>query len=236
MIVGFGTPATLSAAQVTKVIPIVMLGVRDPVEQGIIASLGRPGGNVTGIASTVTRPGETHSKGMSLFKEAVPAASRVAHLTNSTFPGTQANVDALVRLAPTLHMDVHPFDIRTAEEVGPVFARITRERMDAVSIDAALWAYRARIIPELARVRLPSYAGISSFADAGALMAFGPDWADLFKHAGSYVGRILGGAKPADLPVEQPTKLVLVLNLKTAKGLGLTIHQSLLLRADQVIE
>ena len=90
VIVGFGTPATLSAAQVTKVIPIVMLGVRDPVEQGIIASLGRPGGNVTGIASTVTRPGETHSKGMSLFKEAVPAASRVAHLTNSTFPGTQA--------------------------------------------------------------------------------------------------------------------------------------------------
>jgi putative ABC transport system substrate-binding protein len=120
-IVAFGAPAVLSAVQATKTIPIVMVGVRNPVEQGIVDSLPRPGGNVTGIASTATRVGELHGKGFALFKEAVPGASRIAHLTNSTFPGTQANVDELMKLAPKLKVRIHSFDIQAADDVEPVF-------------------------------------------------------------------------------------------------------------------
>jgi putative ABC transport system substrate-binding protein len=132
-------------------------------------------------------------------------------------------------------MTVYPFDILRPDDIEPVFAEIARERVNAVLIEAALFAYRARILPRLVRSRLPSIAGISPFAEEGALMAYGADWTLLFRRAGSYVDKILNGAKPGDLPIEQPTKFELVINLKTAKALGLTIPPSLLQRADEVI-
>jgi len=234
VIVAYGSPAVLSAKEATKSIPIVMVGARDPVEQGIIASLARPGGNITGI-SAATGPAIA-SKRLALIKEALPRASRVGHLWNSMFPGTKPHADEMLRAGGTLRITVSSFDVRGADELSRAFATMKREGVDVVSVEAALNAYRESIIEIAAASRLPAFYGSSMFVEQGGLMSYSADWFEIFKKAGAYAGKIPKGANPSDLPVEQPTKFELVVNLKTAKALGLTIPQSVLARADQLIE
>ena len=234
IIVAYGSPAVLSAKEATKSIPIVMVGARDPVEQGIIASLARPGGNITGI-SAATGPAIA-SKRLALIKEAVPRASRVAHLWSSMFPGTKPHADEMLRAGDTLKMTVRSFDVGGRDDLSRAFATMKREGVDVVSVEAALSAYRKDIVEIAAASRLPAFYGSSMYVEQGGLMSYSADWLEIFRKAGAYAGKILKGAKPSDLPVEQPIKFELVVNLKTAKALGLTIPPSFLLHADRVIE
>jgi putative ABC transport system substrate-binding protein len=234
VIVAYGSPATLSAKKATKSIPIVMVGARDPVEQGIVASLARPGGNITGI-SAATGP-TIASKRLALIKEAVPRASRIGHLWSSTFPGTKPYTDEMLRAGDTLKMTVTSFDVRGRDDLSRAFATMKREGVHVVSVEAALNAYRKDIVELAAESRLPAFYGSSMYVEQGGLMSYSADWREIFRKAGVYTGKILGGAKPSDLPVEQPTKFELLVNLKTAKTLGLPIPPSFLLRADRVVE
>ena len=234
VIVAFGAPAVLSAKEATKTIPVVMVGARDPVELGIVASLGRPGGNITRISAGAGPAIAT--KRLALIREAVPRASRVGHLWSSKFPGTKPYVDEMLRAAGKLKMTVRPLDVGGPDELSSAFATMKREGVDVVSVEAALAAYRTRIIELAAASRLPAFYGHTLFVEQGGLMSYSSDWIEIFTKAGWYTGKVLKGAKPADLPVEQPTKFELVINLKAAKALSLTIPPWLLLRADRVIQ
>jgi putative ABC transport system substrate-binding protein len=234
VIVAYGSPATLSAKKATQRIPIVMVGARDPVEQGIVASLARPGGNITGI-SAATGP-DIANKRLALIKEAVPRATRIGHLWSSTFPGTRPHTDEMLRAGDTLKMRVTSFDVRGRDDLSRAFATMKREGVEVVSVEAALNAYRTDIVALAAESRLPAFYGSSMFVEQGGLMSYSADWREIFRKAGAYAGRLLGGAKPSDLPVEQPTRFELLVNLRTAKALGLTIPPSFLLHADRVIE
>jgi putative ABC transport system substrate-binding protein len=234
VIVAYGSPATLSAKKATKSIPIVMVGARDPVEQGIIGSLARPGGNITGI-SAATGPAIA-SKRLLLMKEAVPQASRVGHLWSSKFPGTKPHTDEMLRAGSTLKMTVISFDVSGRDELSRAFAAMKRDGVDIVSVEAALNAYRQDIVELAAASRLPAFYGSSMYVEQGGLMSYSADWREIFRKAGAYAGKVLKGAKPSDLPVEQPTKFELLVNLKAAKALGLTIPPAFLLRADRTIE
>jgi putative ABC transport system substrate-binding protein len=235
VIVAYGSPAVLSAKEATKNIPIVMVGARSPVELGIIASLARPGGNITGISASASGP-ELAGKRLVLIKETMPQASRVGYLWSSRFPGTKPLMDEMLRAADKLRMTVSAFDVGGPDGLPRAFATMKRERVEIVSVEAALGAYRKSIVEIAAASRLPAFYGGSVFVEQGGLMSYSADWREIFRKAGAYAGKILKGAKPADLPVEQPTKYELVINLKTAGALGLTIPRSLLLRADRVIE
>ncbi len=235
VIVASGTPAPLAAKNATKTIPIVMASAGDPVGTGLVASLARPGGNVTGL-STLTP--ELGGKRLQIVKEILPKISRVAILWNAANPYTVLLVREIEAAARKLGVQVQSLEVRGPDDFENVLPAAISGGAGALMVvdDPLTVSHRIQIANFAARNRLPAMYGFKEFAEAGGLMAFGVKLADLYRRAATYVDKILKGAKPADLPVEQPSKFDLVINLKTAKALGLTIPQSLLLRADEVIE
>jgi putative ABC transport system substrate-binding protein len=233
-----GTPAVLAAKAATSTIPIVFGGVADPVRSGLVSSLARPGGNLTGLSLQSSDMGP---KRLDLLKQAVPKASRVGYLR---VPGNQPPESAeqswrsLDATAQSLKLKIHRMEVRGPDDYAKAFSQMVTEGTDSLIVDNSgpLNQNLARIADLALKHRLPAIAEPRRFAEAGGLVAHGPNQGEMQLRAASYVDRILKGAKPADLPVEQPTKFELVINLKTAKALGLTIPQSMLLRADQVIE
>ena len=234
VIVTAGTAASLAVKKATTSIPLVTI-VGDPVAVGLIASLARPGGNITGL-STIT--GELEGKRLELLREVVPKLSSIAVLwnpANAFLVGAEKDVQAA---AQVLRMRVQSLPVRAPEEFDNAFAAIVRERPGALLVlaDRLFLHNRARIVDFGAKHRLPGVYTHRELVEAGGLMSFGPSYAGMHRRAAYYVDKILKGAKPADLPVEQPTKFELVINLKPAKAFGLTIPQSVLLRATEVIE
>jgi putative ABC transport system substrate-binding protein len=235
VIVTYTTPATQAAKQATGTIPIVVAAVIDPVAAGLVASLAHPGGNITGLSQMVP---ELVGKQLEILKEVAPKISRVALLGNPANAGNPSQVRHAQNAARTLGMRLHSLEARGPSEIESAFAAMTTERVGAVIIliDSTLIDQRTRIADLAARRRLPMVSGTIEIAEAGGLMAYGPSVRDMFRRAAAHVDKILKGAKPADLPFEQPTKFDLVINLRTARALGMTIPQSVLLRADQVIQ
>src|SRR5262249_4329055 len=234
LLVTYATPGTLAAKQATTTVPIVMIVSGDALATGIIASLAHPGGNVTG--STFLGP-ELDAKGLELLKEALPSASRVAVLLNPNNPVNAPVFQAMVLTANRLKLELQPFEARTPGELQSVFSKMITTQLDAIAItdDTLFVANAGRIADIMVKNRLPS-VGFVDFAQAGGLIGYGVNFPDLW-HRGAYlVDRILNGAKPADLPAQQPTKFELVINLNTAWALGLEIPPMLLVRADEVIE
>jgi putative tryptophan/tyrosine transport system substrate-binding protein len=231
-----GSPAqALAARAVSKSIPIVCGSCGDPVDNGLVASLARPGGSVTGLASLSA---ERIAKRVELLKETLPDLSRVAVLLYPGNPGTRLTLRALDVGGGALGIEALHLEIRNAADFEKVFQLAAMAGVGAVLVpDDPLSVNERTRIAELAlKHRLPAVAGHTQIAEAGVMMAYGPNRIDLYRRAAGFVDKILKGGKPADLPIEQPTKLELVINLKTAKALGLTIPPSLLLRADRVIE
>ena len=229
-------PVIAAVKEATATIPVVMAVSRDPVGAKFIASLARPGGNITGLAND-TAP-EIIGKNLALLKEAVPRISRVTYLWNPVPPGAEASKNALESAARNLGVAFQPVEVRGHAELEGAFAAMVRERANGIVVaqDPVTFGSRSQVVLLAARSRLPAVYGVREFAEAGGLMSYGPNIADQFRRAAMYVDKILKGAKPGDLPIEQPTKFELVINLKTAKALGLTLPPSLLQRADQVIE
>jgi putative ABC transport system substrate-binding protein len=230
-----GGPAAIRAAkQATETIPIVMTAVADPVAARFVASLAHPGGNITGISNMV---GAVVGKQLELLKEVRPQLSRVALLGNPTNPDHAPQVRHAQDAARALGIRLRLLEARDFGEIDRAFGAVATERASAAIVltDRVFLDHRTRIADHAVRLRLPTVFTLSEFPEAGGLLAYGPSLADGFRRAATYVDKILKGAKPADLPVEQPTTFELVINLKTASGLGLTIPPALLQRADQVI-
>ena len=238
IVTGGGTNAALAAKQATKTIPIVFASAGDPVTDGLVTSLARPGGNVTG--SSILAP-ELVGKCLEVLARAVPGVSRVAVLWQPGAMDERTEKDMLKRVevaARALGVRLQFLEARGAADIDRAFSEMTRARAGALTVlpSAMFFSERRRLVDLAAKNRLPAGYTQREFVDTGGLMAYGPSLADFFRHAATYVDKILKGAKPGDLPVELPTKFELVINLKTAKALGLTIPPSLLQRADQVIE
>ncbi len=238
VIVAASTDGALAAKKTTTTTPIVFVGVADPVGSGVVSNLARPGGNVTGLSFAF---GEGFAgKWLELLKEALPKLSRAAILYNpaQTQRLSTHYVKELRVAGDALGVTLQLFEVRDSNEFARAFAVMAREQLGGLIVlpDPLTLRHRASIVELSNKGQLPAMFGFAEYARAGGLMAYGPSVPDLFRRAATYVDRILKGAKPADLPIEQPTKFELVINLKTAKALGLTIPQSLLLRADQVIE
>ena len=235
VLVANSTPAIKAVRQATDTIPIVMASVGDPVAAGFVASLARPGGNITGISNMMP---DLVGKQLDLLKEVLPKISRVALLWNPANPGNAALLRQAQDAARALGIRLQPLGVRDLSEIDSAFAATSMERASAVIVfsDSVLVDHRTRIADHALRRRLPTVFGASRFAEAGGLLAYGASLTDGNRRAALYVDKILKGAKPADLPIAQPTKFELVINLKTAKALGLTIPQTLLLRADRVIQ
>jgi putative ABC transport system substrate-binding protein len=234
VIVTWSVPGTRAAQRATSTIPIVMAEAGDPVRTGLVTSLARPGGNVTGLS--VMDPNLT-GKQVQLLKEAAPTIARVAVLYNPTFPATVLGLQEAQAAAPALGLAILPMEVRTADELDAQFAVMTSEHAEAVltSGDPFMSTHYRRILDFAVKRQWPVMCFWREFVEAGGLLSYGPSLRDLFRRAATYVHKILQGAKPADLPVEQPTKFELVINLKTAQALGLTIPPSLLFQADEVI-
>jgi putative ABC transport system substrate-binding protein len=235
VIVTVVTQASLAAKRATRTIPIVMVGVGDPLGSGLVASLARPGENVTGPSSMLA---DVSGKQLALLKETVPKASPVAVLWNPANPVWQAAALRETEVAAgALGLRLQLLEARGPDVLVGAFAAMTRERAGALFVPADIIFVRhaQRIAGLAARHRLPAMYGFREHTEAGGLMSYAANFAVMFRRAAAYVDKILKGAKPADLPVEQPTKFELVINLKTAKALGLTIPQSVLLRAEEVI-
>jgi putative ABC transport system substrate-binding protein len=235
VIVTRGTPAALAAKHATGTIPIVMASSGDPVATGIVASLAHPAGNVTGLSSLAT---DVQGKQLEVLREMAARIVRVACLFNMRNPVLQAQWKETESTARSMGLRAEVRDVQTARDLGPAIDAAARQGVDAViiGIDALTQAHRPEIVRALARRRLPAISREREFVDAGGLMSYGIHYADLYRRAAAYVHKILKGTRPADLPVEQPTRLELVINLKTARALSLTIPQSLLLRADEVVQ
>jgi putative ABC transport system substrate-binding protein len=236
VIVTVTTPATLAANKAITTIPIVASGVASPVELGLVASLARPGGNVTGVTNN---PGEGFTaKQVQLLKEVAPKVSRVAVIWNRGIAPEVLGFGELEASAPALGLSVVSAEVRDSEEFPAVFARIAQERADAIFAFPSPLNHRhmKEIVDFSARHHMPTMFGEREFVEAGGLMSYWTSWPDVRRRTAVYVDKVLKGAKPADLPVEQPTKFELVINLKTARALGLTIPPSVLARADEVIE
>ena len=228
-------PAAVAAKQATTTIPIVIVGAGDPVGTGLVASLAHPGGNITGLGDLAT---ELSAKRLELLKETVPKLSRVAVLWNSADGGMTLRFRQIQAAAPTLGVTVRPLGVQEPEDFEQAFAAMTQERPDALFVvsDLLTGFHHKRIRDFAAQNRLPAmYERRERVADGG-LISYGPSFADMHRRAAAYVDKILKGAKPADLPVEQPTRFELVVNLKTAKALRLTIPQSILIRADEILQ
>jgi ABC-type uncharacterized transport system substrate-binding protein len=235
VIVTHGSPAGLVAKQATTTIPIVVATAADFVGAGLVASLSRPGGNVTG---TSDQAGEVLAKQIDLLGEAIPGLRRLAVLWQAANPAAATAARALETAARRRNIQVTLLSVVRADEVDKVVETARRERARALVIVNDAWSLsnRGRIASAALVRKLPAVSVSRLFAEAGALMTYGPDLPAVYKQAAVFVDKILRGTKPADIPVQQPTKFELVINLKTAKALGLTIPQTLLLRADQVIE
>jgi putative tryptophan/tyrosine transport system substrate-binding protein len=234
VIVTAGTPGTLAAKQATKTIPIVMAVAGDAVGAGLVASLARPGGNVTGLTTIVQ---DLEGKRLELLKEVVPGLSRVGVLWNPVNPVNPIIFKQTQIAAQTLGLTVQTLDVRGVEEFEDAFAILARERPDALIMitDRFLLTHRKRIVEFMAQHRLPTMYPYRELVVEGGLLSYAPSYTDSFRRAATFVDKILKGTKPADLPVEQPMKFELVLNLKTAQALGLTIPPTLLFQADEVI-
>ena len=236
VIVTVVTQASLAAKAATKTIPVVMVAVSDPVASRLVTSLARPGGNITGTSSQTA---DVSGKSLQLLKEVVPKLSRVAVLWNPANAIFQAQLlKATERAAGVLGLQLREFGARNTDELDHAFAAIGKANVGALMVlgDPTLVAHKARIIDFAAKHRLPAIYATENHAEAGGLMTYGPDMAGQFERAAFYVDKILKGAKPADLPVEQPTRFEFAINLKTAKALGLVIPPPLLIRADKVVE
>ena len=236
LLMSWGTQGVTAARNATGTIPIVMIAVRDPVGIGLIASLVRPGGNVTGVSGYAGL--DIIAKQLELLKETVPKIRRAAILSNPTNAYHQLAIREVNVAARSLGVQLQLLEARGPNEFDGAFAAMAKERVGALLVlsDAMLNSHRTRLADLAARSRLPAAFGVRESVEAGGLMSYGPSFLDLFQRAATYVDKILKGAKPGDLPVEQPSKFELVINLKTAKALGLTIPQSLLQRADEVIQ
>ncbi len=235
IIVAAVTTDAVAAKNATRAIPIVMASSGDAVADGLVESLARPGGNITGLSEMLP---ELAGKRLELLKEIVPKLSRVAVLWNPQGRTSTLSWKELQLPARELGVQLHSLEVRSSNDFDKAFKGATRARAGALAImpDPVFGTNLKRIADLAAKSRLPSIFHLTKFVDAGGLVAYGPNRSDSFRRAATYVDKILKGAKPADLPVEQPTRFELVINLKTAKALGLTIPQSVLIRADQVIQ
>jgi putative ABC transport system substrate-binding protein len=235
VIVTVASPATRAAKHASSTIPIVMIDVGDPVAFGFVASLARPGANATGLSAAST---QYSSKGLEILKEVVPHAARVAVLQNPTNPGAPFADRVLESIAPVLGMHLQFQYVREHDDVQRAFATMIRERPDTLIVmpDHFLFTQREGIIEFAAKNDLPAMYLLREYVAGGGLMGFWPDRMAMFRRAASYVDKILKGTKPADLPVEQPMKFELVLNLKTAKALGVTFPPAILLQATEVVQ
>jgi len=235
VITTLSTPAALAARRATTTIPIIFTGVGDPVGSGVVPSLARPGGNVTGVSVLAT---ELSGKRLEILREIVPKASRLAMLWNDTNPSMVLRARETELAAATLGVTIQSVGVHTLTDFDSAFRAIETERPAALLtlVDPFTRLHRKRIVDFAAQRRLPAIYESREFVDAGGLICYGPSLTALQRRAAAYVDKILRGAKPADLPVEQPTTFELVINLKTAKGLGLTLPPALVLRADQVVE
>jgi len=234
LIVTHGTPGSLAAKQATRTIPIVMALSGDAVATGLVASIARPGGNLTG--SNFFFP-ELNAKRLELLKEALPRASRMAGLANPDNPATAGALKAMDQMAKSLTVDFQAVEVRGPDEFRGAFSAMVKGRVDGIVVlDDGMMIANARQVADLAAKNQLPAIGFMEYADAGGLMAYAVNFPEIWRRAATFVDKIFKGAKPGDLPVEQPTKFELVVNLKTAKALGLTIPPSLLRRADQVIE
>jgi putative ABC transport system substrate-binding protein len=235
LIVTTTTTGALAAKRATTEIPIVFTMVSDPVASGLVASLARPGGNATGWSNILS---ETSGKLLELLREAVPGVSRIAILANLTNPGKALELKALSDQAQTLGVTLQSVEVPSPTTLDAAFSANEQTHPEALItlVDAVTLSQRQRIVEFAAKHRVPAIYQVREFTDAGGLMSYGLNMPGMFRHTAIYVDRILKGAKPADLPVEQPTMFELVINLKTAKALGLTIPPSLRVRADEVIE
>jgi ABC-type uncharacterized transport system substrate-binding protein len=235
VLVAESTPAAIAAKEASRTVPVVMVSVGDPVGAKLVDSLARPGGNVTGLSLVAP---ELSAKRLDLFKQTLPKLSRVAVLWNSANPGMQLRVRQTELAAPALGLTLQSVTVQSPDDFDAVFTAMGKDRPESLLVmaDTVTATNTKRIVEFAARNRVPAIYEARNFVDAGGFMSYGLDFSDHYRRAATYVDRILKGAKPADLPVEQPTKFELVINMRTAKALGLTIPQSLLLRADQVIE
>ena len=229
-----GGNAALAAKQASSVIPIVFALVDDPVGMGLVASLARPGGNVTGLSFQAT---DVAGKRVELLREVVPRLRRLAIMANVEYPAAALEMSQVQTAARTLGVDPTNFEIRRGDDIAPAFEAL-RGRVDALYVvgDALVITHRVRINTLALIARLPTIYFVREYVESGGLMSYGPNFPDLFRRAADMVDKILRGAKPGDLPVEQPTKFDLVINLTTAKALGLEVPPTLLARADEVIE
>ena len=235
IIIAGSSPGILAARNATTTIPIVMVTTGDPVTGGLVPGLAHPGGNLTGV--TVLSQ-ELSGKLLELLKRAVPRISRVGILGGQAYPSKQLASGVMQRVAHTLAMTLHPVDALTPIGIDGAFTAMSKERVQGLLVlpDPFFTSQQERITSLAAKYRLPAAYELSEFVDHGGLMFYGATLQEMYRHAATYVDKILKGANPADLPVEQPTKFELVINLKAAKQIGLTIPQSVLLRADRVIE
>jgi putative ABC transport system substrate-binding protein len=231
-----GTQTAVAAKQATQTIPIVLAIVSDPVASGLVRTLAQPGGNITGMSLMTP---ELDAKRLELITEAVPKARRIAVLSNPDHPAHALRAREVQVAARRLHLELQTAELRRATDFDRAFRAIAAGRPDVLFVfedPLFIPAHQTEIVEFAARHQLPTMTGLKSLVEAGGLMSFGASFPEMFRDAAAFVVKILKGAKPADLPVEQPTKFELVVNLKTAKVLGLTIPPSLLLRADQVIQ
>ena len=235
VIVTGGTLAPLAAKQATATIPIVMTAAGDPLGSGLVASLARPGGNVTGLSLMAP---DLAGKRLELLEEVLPGLSRVAVLWNAANPYPALVFKETQHAAQTLRIEVQSLEVRSPDDLDSALDAAIRQRANALITveDPLTVVHRQQIADFAAKNRLPSIHGFREFVDAGGLLSYGTNLADLYRRSAGYVDKIIRGAKPADLPVEQPTKFELVINLKTAKAVGITVPPTLLARADEVIE
>ena len=235
LILAAGTPAVLAAKRATQTIPIVMTSSGDPIDTGAVGSLPYPGGNVTGVSALVA---ETSGKRIELLKEAVPTAQRIAALLDMGNPAVVRQWNITNAAATSMKLASQLLDVRRADDIGPAFERAARDRADAMLVGrGAVALHNARQIADLAvRYHLPTMFGSRDFVELGGLMSYGVNYADLYRRSAKFVDKIFKGAKPGDLPVEEPAHFELVINVGTATKLRITLARALLQRADQLIE
>jgi putative ABC transport system substrate-binding protein len=235
VIVTAGTPATLAVKKATSTMPLVMIAVGDPVGTGVVPSLARPGGNITGLSSIAP---DLEGKRLELLREVIPNLSHVVLFLNPLNPFHTVSMRQALTAAQALGIKLQPLEVRTSGELDGAFAAIVREKPDALLIlaDRVFLHDRKRMMDFATEHRLPSVNAYRELVEAGGLMSYGPSYEDMHRRAADYVDKILKGAKPGDLPVEQPTKFTLILNLKAARTLGIDVPPMLLARADEVIE
>jgi putative ABC transport system substrate-binding protein len=234
VIVVGSTVAAQAVKRATSTIPIVMAAVADPIESGLVTNLAHPGGNVTGLAPMTV---ELSAKRLQLLKEAMPRVTRVAVLWNPDTPYHPKVIEDLKAVAPSLSIELKFVGVRRPEEFGPAFLTVGRARAQALYVieDSFFISQQTTLLKLVSKARLPAVFGTRAFADGGGLMSYGVNYGDQYRRSAAYVDKILKGIKPGDLPIEQPTKFDLIVNLKTAKTLGLSIPQSIILQADEVI-